>query len=405
MRDFGVRLAVGSVATVVALTLAAVGAQAASPKWTIVLPKNSSSTQKNAMDGVSCVSTTFCFAVGGYYTGGNPNPVIKHTQIEKWNGTSWSVVPSPNKTGGTAASNFLNGVSCTSTSFCIAVGYYTQTGGHPDQTLVEKWNGTSWSISPTPNVASKSNDLNAVSCYRKTFCMAAGQTVDGSFLTQTLTERWNGTAWSIVSSPNSKTTQSNFLWGVSCSTASFCLAVGYHDTSTGDVALSLRWNGSGWSLLSTPNHSGGASNPTDALWSVSCVKHATNFCMAAGDYLNVSHLQRTLAEKWNGTSWSVVASPNKSPTQGDGLYSGVSCSASTFCMDATFTSPMVGHQQTVILKWNGTSLAIVASPNTSTAQDNRLQATSCISNAFCGAVGQYTPAASLISHDLSEIWR
>lgn len=398
----GVRRVVGGFAVVAVLAWAAGSAQAASPKWSLALPQNSSVSQKNAMDGVSCVGPTFCFAVGGYYTG--TNPTVKHTQTQQWNGSAWSVISSPNVTGPTVLSNFLNGVSCVSKTFCVAAGYYTQTGSGQDQTLIEQWNGHAWTIVTSADVAGVSNDLNAVSCLSATFCVAAGDTINTSFVNQTLIERWNGNAWSVVASPNSST-QSNFLWGVSCSTKTFCMADGYYDTSSGEFTLIERWNGLAWAVVSSPNHSGGASFPTDDLWSVSCVKKVSNFCMAAGHYLNSGFVKRTLVEKWNGTTWSVVRSPNTSSTQNDAWYSGISCPTTSFCMDTTFSSPNTGNEQTVALEWNGTTFAIVPSADTSPTQDNRLQATSCPTTTFCLAVGQYTPPPGTTSQNLTETWK
>ncbi len=390
------------IAVAVAVSFAASGALAASPKWSVVLPHNSSKTQRNGMDGVSCVATNDCFAVGGYFTG--TNPTFQHTEIEKWNGSAWSIVASPNKTGSTIGSNILGGISCVVSNFCMAVGYYTQTGGHPEQTLVEKWNGTAWSIVASPNVGVVSNDLHAVSCVSSSLCFAVGDTINGSFVTQTLVERWNGSTWTRVTSANRGTAStSNFLWGVSCSTATFCMADGYYDAASGEFTLIEKWNGSAWSVVTSPNHSGAASSPADDLWTVSCTKSVTNFCLAAGDYLNAGFHQQTLVEKWNGTSWSVLSSPNISTTSNDGLYSGISCPTTTFCMDSTFTNPNSGHEQTLILEWSGSALSIVPSANTSAAQDNRLQATSCLSSAFCVAVGQYESTST--SQTLAEVWR
>ena len=66
------------------------------------------------------------------------------TLVERWNGTSWSIVTSPNPSGATFA--VLSGVSCPSTTSCYAVGESAL-----DKTLVEHWNGTSWSIVASPN--------------------------------------------------------------------------------------------------------------------------------------------------------------------------------------------------------------------------------------------------------------
>jgi hypothetical protein len=399
MRAGGWRSSVVCLVTVVALMFAPAGAGALSPKWALVTTKVSSLTQMNQMTGVSCLSSTFCMAVGGYYVGDNQS-----TEMQRWNGTSWGIVASPNKTGTTVAGDYLNGISCVSTSFCMAVGFYQQSGGRSDESLIERWNGTKWSIVPSPNVASVSNDLDAVSCYSTTFCMAVGATLKGtSFLAQTTAQKWNGSTWSLLQPKNTSTSFNNHLWGVSCSKASFCMAVGYYDTATTELGLTERSNGSAWAIVTSPKHSGGPTKAVDDLWSVSCVKNTTTFCMAAGDYVNTSSAKQTLVERFNGSSWTMLSSPNKSTTQSDGLGSAVSCSATNFCMDSTFSSPNTGHELTAILHWNGTSVSFVASPNATNA-DNILDATSCVTSAFCMAVGLYTPTTG-IWRNLAEAWR
>jgi hypothetical protein len=63
---------------------------------------------------------------------------------EAWNGTSWSLVTTPNP-GSTE--NELRGVSCTSPSSCMAVGDFAGIGNQ--LTLAESWNGSSWSVVKT----------------------------------------------------------------------------------------------------------------------------------------------------------------------------------------------------------------------------------------------------------------
>jgi hypothetical protein len=84
------------------------------------------------------------------------------------------VVPSPNAGRATTA-NSLNGVSCTSPTACTAVGTYANSAA--DKTLAESWNGTSWSILPSPNAGLPDalNVLNGVSCVSTTACTAAGE--------------------------------------------------------------------------------------------------------------------------------------------------------------------------------------------------------------------------------------
>ena len=96
---------------------------------------------------MSCSGPSACIAVGLYDTP-EPYPQIRtayQTLIESWNGSAWSIVPSPNA----SQINLLLGVSCSSSSTCTAVGYYGSS-----QTLIER--GT-LSSAPTTSVLIPSN--------------------------------------------------------------------------------------------------------------------------------------------------------------------------------------------------------------------------------------------------------
>ncbi len=381
-------------------------ASVASASWAIVTTPDVGSAQGNALDGVSCAKaeSTFCMAVGGNYTG--TSPAIKHTEIQQWNGTAWKIVKSPNVSGPDVVSNFLDGVSCPTTKFCMAAGFYTQTNGLPDQTVIEKWTGTAWSIVSSPDVSGASNDLTSVSCVSASFCMAAGYTFNSSFVEQTLVEKWNGTSWSIVTSPDTGASEDNFLWGVSCPATSFCMADGYYNDPSGNqLTLIEKWAGGKWTISTSPNPSPAASPALDSLWSVSCV--SSKFCMAAGDYWNTSDVQQNLIEKWTGAKWLIVKSPDTSTALENGLFAGVSCASTGFCMDATFAASTSGFDQTLTLEWAGTSWKIVPSKDTSSSQDNQVQATSCPTTSFCLAVGQYQEVVSgtLVKQNLAERWQ
>ena len=98
--------------------------------------------------------------------------------------SGWSIQHTPNPAGGSGS--ILNGVSCTSASACTAVG--DSSNGTATVTLAERWNGTRWSIQTTPNPAGGSNSmLNGVSCASATACTAVGGSSNG-----TLAEGWNG---------------------------------------------------------------------------------------------------------------------------------------------------------------------------------------------------------------------
>jgi hypothetical protein len=175
--------------------------------------------QGNFLESVTCLSTSDCWAVG------ESLPNFAQTLIEHWDGTIWSIVSSPNAT---TQDNYLHRVTCLSTSDCWAAGY-----AHPDytQTLVEHWDGSAWTIVGSPNVGTTDyNFFNDLTCASSSDCWAVGYSYhygrppDVSTPPKTLIEHWNGSFWAIVSSPNGGL--NNDLHGVTCASSSDCWTVG-----------------------------------------------------------------------------------------------------------------------------------------------------------------------------------
>jgi hypothetical protein len=142
----------------------------------------------------------------------------------------WSAMDTPSPAG--PGNTQLNDVSCLTTSYCIAVGDYDGPGGVPAFASAELWNGFTWSLLPSANIGSTLNRLLSVSCLSTQMCIAVGYTATGSGAPpySTLIERWNGTQWSVMPSPDPST--SNALFGVACTSVASCVAVGYSDTTT-----------------------------------------------------------------------------------------------------------------------------------------------------------------------------
>jgi len=81
---------------------------------------------------------------------------------------------------------------------------------------------------------------------------------------------------------------------VSCTSATACTAAGFYSNATTPVTLAERWNGTKWSIQTTPNPVGGSNSTLDG---VSCASAST--CTAVGGYNNGT-TGATLAERWNG---------------------------------------------------------------------------------------------------------
>lgn len=320
--------------------------------WTITATPNTSTTAYNVMNSVSCVSTTFCVAVGSYQTGIQYQPILL-----TWNGSMWSTLPPLSETSSMTVG--LTGVSCVSTTFCVAVGNYTdQTGDH---SIILEWDGTAWSIATGPTYGAGINDLlNSVSCVSTTSCVAVGfQT--GSVSTQALTlTRSNGT-WSIASTETVTTANQGYLlYGVSCSSASTCMAVGFLGTrgksdpnGPASDTFVMKWDGTTWSVVASPN---GAAGTINVLNSVDC--SSSTSCVAVGSY-DSSRVRRTLVMTWDGTAWTIIPSPNASTNKSDTLES-VTCVSDQDCMAVGYYTPNT-ESQTLAIR-----LSKTPSPTTTT---------------------------------------
>ena len=332
--------------------------------WAIVSSPNTSATVENILSGVTCASASNCWAVGDYST----SNVIFQTLIERWDGTSWAIVSSPNILA--AQSNRLLGVTCVPASDCWAVGN-DYVNGSASQTLVERWDGTSWTIVSSPNIlAARDNVLYGLTCVSASDCWAVGYSLNGSVY-QTLIERWDGTAWAVVGSPNISPTRPNGLYGVTCVSTSDCWAIGYYRNDSNVQTLIERWDGTSWAIVSSPNTS---TTQDNVLYGVTCV--SASDCWAVGYYVNGSNAQ-TLVERWDGTSWAIVSSPNTSATQ-DNVLLGVTCVSASNCWAVGYYVNG-SNAQTLIERWDGTSWAIVSSPNTNATQFNILRSVTCVS--------------------------
>jgi hypothetical protein len=365
----------------------AVLALVSGPAIGIGSPAGAAGPASYQITGVSCVSATFCMAVGSSARRSSGVDISGKTLVERWNGTRWSTVASPTPTDGKGAE--LLGVSCTSTSFCVAVGHTidSSTISPPSRTFVERWNGTKWSIVASPNPASGGyNTLNGVSCTSTSRCIAVGGYLTPDGRRPTLVEQWNGTEWSILASPNPEVGAGTNLSAVSCPSATNCFAAGLNYVSNFEpVTMVEHWNGQTWSVV-TDNR------PTklSALNGVACAS-PTN-CTAVGYSQTVLGPEEfgpptTLVQHWNGTTWSNVKSPNPGPTNSQ--LTAVSCMGTDFCI-AVGQYSSASALKTFVLRWNGTKWSNITSPNPTGSTASQPAGVSCRSTTNCVAVGHYT---------------
>ena len=306
-------------------------------------------------------------------------------------GPGWSVVPTPSPAGATESALF--GVACSSAGACTAVGYFQ--ASNRSAPLAERWDGTAFSVQPVPRPAGAvSSILHGVSCPVATACTAVGAsrifTGGGEFRFVPLAERWDGTAWSIQPLPGPGVAA---LYGVSCPAVSDCTAVG--------AGGAEQWNGSAWSPEPVPSPPGAVPG-TVFPRAVSCP--APSACIAVGSFsvsTSSSSGLRPLAERWDGSAWSVLPVPTPA---GGGALDGVSCSAATACtaVGGSRFSPQGLSVLTLAERWNGTAWSIQPTPTPLGAGDAGLSGVSCPATTACTAAGAFGNPPG--SNTLAEHW-
>ena len=354
-------------------------AQVCDGAWNVVSGPNSGGEVDNGLSSLAVLAPNDVWAVGnsGTFRG------TRSTIAEHWNGSSWSVTPTPN---GPNQVNWLLNADAAASSDVWAVGLSATNPPEQSfrQTLVERWNGSAWSVVPSPNPTPPlsggpvSNELYGVAAVSSNDVWAVGTSVDFG-AGQTLIEHWNGTAWSVVSSPSPG--EFGWLRGVSAVAANDVWAVGTHSVNGSQLTLVLHWNGSAWSVVSSPND-----GPfTQELFKVRAV--SANDVWAVGYHLAVfgfDEVFQTTILHWNGTAWSVVPSPDVNQ-ENNYLFSVDGISASDAWAVGFFDTGF--ELLTMTQHWDGTSWTIVSSPNSSDIIDE-LSDVAAVSPTETWAVGQ-----------------
>src|SRR6266700_7983539 len=179
MRRVKINHLLGAAAAAVSTLVLLTPGVAAAPAWTVV-----SSPSGGQLNGVASVSANDVWAVGQTLAPG--------TLAEHWDGTAWSVVPTPNPAPG---SDRLSAVAAVSTSDVWAVG----TVSFPSPPIILRWNGRRWASVAHPR---QTGFLSGVSAVSANDVWAVGESQVPGVGLQTLIEHFNGRKWSVVPSPN-----------------------------------------------------------------------------------------------------------------------------------------------------------------------------------------------------------
>jgi hypothetical protein len=234
--------------------------------------------------------------------------------VEVWNGHQWSIEDTPQPG---SVRDMLFGAAALSRTDVWVVGD-EEGKNHIFETLAEHYDGTKWTVTPTPNPGASGNHLYAVDAVSRNDVWAVGQRLDGTSPDQALVEHWNGDRWSVVSPPAS-VSQSVLLDGVTATSEGQVYAVGEADSPAGGGRPLIEHFaiGHGWHVEHLPAVPGGAN------WSnLYGVAIAGGSVWAAGTYVDpATDNDNALVLREVDGSWAIAGAPN--PGSGSNLPGGL----------------------------------------------------------------------------------
>jgi hypothetical protein len=238
----------------------------------------------------------------------------------------------------------------------------------------------------------------AVSCPTAVMCVAVGEVTLNATETM-LAERWNGHKWSVMRLVRPPGATNSFLTGVSCTSARACTAVGsVYVPSTGGGPVAERWNGSRWTVQVTPS----PGNEGVPFAAVSC--GSATSCTAVGYYYGVD---TTLAEHWNGRTWTIQSLPPVGNPGAD--LSAVSCRSGAACTAAGYydgTSDEGPGTAPLAMRWGGGSWTVQPTPGDAGENvTSGLTGVSCAAASTCIAVGGSVYGGPLAMRWDGTTWR
>jgi len=254
----------------------------------VVVPSPSPGTNIQSLLSVTALSSTDAWAVGfaGYIDA--HGMFAELPLIEHWDGSAWSI------SGGHLGQGVLAGVAAVGPNDVWAVGHR---GLDPLEmrALIVHYDGTRWSVVPSPSA--HEGTLGAVAVAGPDDIWAAGIEL-ATF--RTVIEHWDGSTWATVAHPSPTSSYVNFGALSAVASDDVWLVGSYLNDRGVSRTLAEHFDGSSWSRVPTPNM-GAKSTSLGGVVAV-----ASNEVWAAGSYAVTDARSKTLLAHWDGVSWELV---------------------------------------------------------------------------------------------------
>jgi hypothetical protein len=288
--------------------------------WTLFTPVPEPLGRQSWFNGVDALSPTNAWAVGES-TSLTANNLHERTLIEHWDGRGWTIVPSPNPSTGPGAADVLEAITGVGPSDLWAVGWNLDPNTNQILMMFLHFDGKSWTAFPSPSRGAQFAVAATAISSDDVWAVGSDQ---GGPQGLTVAAHWNGTKWSLVPTPSlfDGVAPQNFLTGVSASSNTDVWASGYEDNvdqKNFAKPYALHWNGTKWSLVLLPN-AGGEGNRL-----FGTVALSSRDVWAVGQTQRSNGAILTLTQQFNGKTWQTVPSPTPGRLGGlpDGSLRGI----------------------------------------------------------------------------------
>jgi hypothetical protein len=170
------------------------------------------------------------------------------------------------------------------------------------------------------------------------------------------------------------------------------MAVGQLGVEAREAPFAERLDSSGWHVeqIPVPSSIGTSSSSVASFEAVSCA--GPLFCAAVGNYVTSGPYPQPLAGVWNGHGWRVEAIPHRHPELN---LQGVACLTASSCEAVGYTL-----HGTLAIGWNGTSWTLGATPPSDSTKQfpTELSAVSAVPGGGYVAVGYAHTVKALVEH-------
>lgn len=349
-------------------------------KWTVA-PSAAIGTLDHNLASVSAASPSDAWAVGSFLPPAGAGTVLQ-TLGEHFDGKRWTAYPLPDV--GLNINSLLS-VSMLRSGEAWAVGYFVN-ANFKQKTLIEHFDGTTWSVVPSPSPGARQNILYGVVARSSDDVWAVGGTQDAGAVWHTLAEHWDGSRWSVVPTVDAGAS-GNLFYAVSLAPGSVVATGQFAGTAFPGKALVEEWDGDEWNVVPAPLDPGGTDIPLGITASGSAVT-------LVGDRESSTAPYTSFAASGDADGVSLVATRNRGSGEND-LFSATTAGDGSTWAVGWFIDPSTGLHKTLAEHGVNGTWSLVSSPNPQppapgTPGDNGLASVTAIAGGGLWAVGDTT---------------